>query len=306
MYTYSLKYITERSNMWIFWALISAIFAATRRPFEKKIINDLHHFTFSFLVQCASLPILAGIVIINRKLLNPFSLGAEFWVPTLIVSVGFYPLSAFLYKHAIKDGELSKVLPLQSLAPVFALLLAWATISEVPGIIASLGVALTVLGIYALGLKGKRLHHPLQPFREEASSRAMLGVVVLVAFVSILDKLAIQASNPLFYSLISTIGAMVTLFIAMIISKQKITAALKPFAKQISLIGALQGASYATYLLAITTGPIAYVSALRSTNILMGAMLGILLFKEKLTNPKIISFVLIILGALLLTFGSTK
>src|SRR5690606_9833633 len=111
----------------------------------------------------------------------------------LVVSVGYYPLNTFLYKRAIKDGEFSKVLPLQSLWPVLALLIAWLTLDEVPGIIAAVGVVLTVLGIYALGLKGKRLHHPLQPFREDSSSRAMLAGVFLVTCVSILDKIAIQA-----------------------------------------------------------------------------------------------------------------
>ena len=292
--------------MWIFWALLSAIFAASRRPFEKKIIKELHHFTYGFLIQLVSLPILLAMVILSGKLLNPFGLGSGFWIPTIIVSIGFYPLNAYLYKHALKDGELSKVLPLQSLWPVFALVIAWLTLGEVPSIIATLGVVLTVLGIYALGLKGKRLHHPLQPFKEDKSSRAMLAGVLLVALVSVLDKVAIQNSNPLFYSFASSLGALLTLFVAMIISKQRITSNIRPFAKQISLIGTLQGASYATYLLAIASGPIAYVSALRSTNILFGSLLGVIVLREKLTKPKLVSFVLIIMGALLLTFGSSR
>ncbi len=291
--------------MWIFWALISAVLVASRRPFEKKIMKDMHHFTYGFLVQCVSLPTLAAIVILNGELLNPLHLDFRFWLPVIIVSVGFYPLNTFLYIHAIKDGELSKVLPLQSLWPVFALILAWATIGEVPSIIATIGVICTVLGIYALGLKGRRLHHPFQPFREDSSSRAMLAGVILVAFVSVLDKIAIQASNPLFYSFASTLGAMLTLFVAMIISKQKVTSSLRPLAKKISIIGTLQGLTYATYLLAVASGPIAYVSALRGTNILMGSILGIIIFKEKLTKPKVVSFLFIIMGAALLTFGSS-
>lgn len=289
--------------MWIFWALISAVLVASRRPLEKKIINQLHHFTYGFLVQCVSLPILATIVVVSGKLLNPLTLGMRFWLPVTIVSAGFYPLNAFLYTHAIKGSELSKVLPLQSLWPVFALLLAWPTLGQVPGFIASLGVILTVLGIYALGLKGRHLHHPLQPFLEDSSSTAMLAGVVLVTMVSILDKVAIQASNPLFYGFVSCLGAMFTLFIATRVSKQRIKLA-RPLMGYLGSIGTLQGTTYVTYLLAVASGPIAYVSALRSTNILMGSILGILIFKEKLTKPKIVSFLLIIAGALFLTFGS--
>lgn len=289
--------------MWIFWALLSAVLVAGRRPFEKKVIAELHHFTYGFLVQCVSLPVLAAIAILSGKLLNPISLGFRYWGPLIAVSIVFYPLNTFLYKHALKDGELSKVLPLHSLWPVFSLLLAWLTLGEVPNIIASGGVLLTVLGIYALGLKGRRLHHPLQPFREDSSSRAMLASVLLIAVVGILEKVAVQASNPLFYSFSSSIAALVTLSVAMRISKQRINANVRPLLKQIGAIGSLHGTSYASYLLAIAAGPIAYVSALRGTNILIGSMLGILLFGEQLTKPKVVSLLLIVTGALCLTFG---
>jgi uncharacterized membrane protein len=290
--------------MWIFWALLSAALVAGRRPFEKKVINELHHFTYGFLVQCVSLPILVIIVIVTGNLMNPLSLGYEYWVPLLVISVIFPPLNTFLYTHAIKKGELSKVLPLQSLWPVFALILAWFTLGEVPSIVATVGVILTVLGIYALGLKGRRLHHPLQPFREDSSSRAMIASMLLVTVVGIMEKIGVQASNPLFYSFSSSLGALLTLSVAMRISKQRVTAKIWPLAKQIGVIGALHSTSYATYILAIAAGPIAYVSALRGTNILIGSILGIFIFSERLTKPKAVSYLLIIAGALCLAFGS--
>jgi uncharacterized membrane protein len=277
--------------MWIFWALFSAILVATRRPFEKKIINQLHHFTYGFLVQVVSLPILATVTLLSGKFLNPFHLGFGFWIPVLIVSVGFYPLNTFLYKLAVGGGELSKVLPLQSLGPVFALLLALIVFKEVPG-------------IYILGLKGRRLHHPLQPFKEDISSGAMLAAVLIVSLVSILDKVAIEASNSVFYSLFSSFGATLTFFIAMRFSRRGVTAEVKPLLGKLAIIGVLQGCTYLTYVLALSAGPIAYVSALRSTNILMGSIMGIFLYKEKLTRPKIASYLFIVTGALFLTFGS--
>lgn len=291
--------------MWIFWALLSAVLVASRRPIEKKVIRELHHFTYGFLVQCVSLPILLVIVILSGNLLNPLELSVGFWLPVLAVSMGYYPLNSYLYKHAVKDGELSNVLPLQSLWPVFGLLLAWLTLGEVPGLLATAGVLATVLGVYALGLKGKKLHHPLQPFKEDASSRAMLASVLLVTVVSILDKAAIRGSNPLFYSLATSTGALVTLSVAMRMSKLKITTSLKPVMGRMGIIGTLQGTTYITYLLAVAAGPIAYVSALRSTNILLGSILGLIIFKEKLTLAKAIAFLLIIVGAVLLACGSS-
>ena len=290
--------------MWILWALLSAIFAAARRPFEKQTVKNIHHFSYGFLTQCLSLPVVAGAMLLAGKMLNPFHLGVRFWVPALVSGVAFYPVNVYLYRRAIKDGELSKVLPLQSLSPVFALLLAWLTIGEVPTAIASVGICCTVAAIYALGLKGKRLHHPLQPFREDGSSRAMFALVCLVSVVSLLDKIAIRASNPLFYSFTSTILAIATLCVAARLCKQNVIADLRQSIKKVGVIGTLQGGTFTTYNLAIGAGPIAYVSALRSSNILMGAILGIVVFHEKLTKAKLISFALIVVGSLLLTFGA--
>jgi uncharacterized membrane protein len=286
--------------MWIFWALLSAILVASRRPFEKRIISKLHHFTYGFLVQVLSVVPITIVTVLSHKLLNPIQLSAQFWLPLFVISFGFYPLNIFLYKQAIGHGELSKVLPLQSLWPVFSLVLAWITIKEVPSTLEIAAVMLTVVGVYSLGLKGRQLHHPLKPFREDKSSRAMVAGVALIACTSILEKVAIRASNPLFFSLTSACGASIALFLAARVTKQKVIIRSKPILKRVSLISALQSMTYITYLLAITTGPIARVSALRSTNILMGSMLGILLFKERLTKPKILSYVLIVAGAILL------
>ena len=291
--------------MWIFWALLSAVFVACRRPLEKKVINDLHHLTYGLLIQLVSLPILLAIVVISGKMLNPLSLSLNYWLPLLVISAVFPPINTFLYTHAIRRGELSKVLPLQSLWPVFTLLLAWLTLDEIPGFIASIGVLLTVLGVYALGLKGKRLHHPLQPFREDSSSLAMLASILLVTFAAVFEKVAVQASNPLFYSLSSCVGALFTLSLAMHFTKQRLTRKVIPQMKHMTAIGALQGTSYASYLVAISAGPIAYVTAIRGINILIGSLLGIILFREKLTKPIIISYLLIIAGSLGLAYGAS-
>lgn len=291
--------------MWIFWALLSAIFVACRRPLEKNVINELHHLTYGMLVQLVSLPILLAIVVFSGNILNPLYLGINFWLPLLVISAVFPALNTFLYTHAIRRGELSKVLPLQSLWPVFTLLLAWLTLGEIPSIIASVGILLTVMGVYALGLKGKRLHHPLQPFREDSSSLAMLASILLVTIAAVLEKVAVQASNPLLYSLSSCIGAILTLSLAMHFSKQRITRKVRPLMKHMTAIGALQGTSYASYLVAISAGPIAYVTAIRGTNILMGSLLGIVLFREKLTKPMIVSYLLIIAGSLSLAVGAS-
>lgn len=290
--------------MWIIWALLSALLAAVRRTNEKQLTHRLNHFTIAFVTQLLSLPIILVALLVHGIILNPLNLGLNFWLPLLLVSIGFYPLNAFLYLQAIKHSELSKVLPLQCLWPILSLLPAWLMLGEVPTGVAVLGIVLTVLGVYVLGMKEKVLHHPLQPFREEKGSRYMLYVVVLVTLAGVLDKIAIDASNAAYYSFVSTVGGVLVLYATLRLRNINELGRLRPMIKNLGATGTFQGSSYTTYLLALSAGPVAYVSAIRSANVLIGALLGITLLKEKMTTYKLASFALILIGALLLALGS--
>jgi uncharacterized membrane protein len=290
--------------MWIFWALVSAATAATRRTQEKKLANELHYATTSLMVQILSLPVAVAFTLFSHAWLLPWHLGKHFWLPLIIGTIGFYPLNAFLYWQSVRYGELSRVLPLQSLWPVFSLLPAWLVLREVPSLVAGAGILLTVLGVYALGLKGRSLHHPLQPFREDKASLYMLLSVVLVTIAGVLDKIAIEASNGAFYSLTSIVSAVVVLSISRRLQKVHDFAKVCHMLKNLVVTGTLQGTSYTAYLLAMAAGPIAYVTAIRSSNVLIGALLGIILLKERFTKPKALSFGLILVGGIVLAIGS--
>jgi uncharacterized membrane protein len=290
--------------MWIFWAILSAIFAATRRTQEKQLTQQLNHFTIAFMVQLLSLPIIFLALVLRGDFVSLEQLGLRFWLPLIVVSIGFYPLNAFLYLQAIKHSELSKVLPLQSLWPVFSLIPAVIALQEIPSVWSLFGIFCTVMGVYILGMKGRALHHPLQPFREHKGSRYMLFSVLLTTVAGILDKIAINASGALFYSFTSTLGAVIVLYITLQIHNINEFKKLKKSIRSLGIIGTLQGSSYTSYLLALSAGPVAYVAAIRSTNILIGSFLGIILLKETLTPYKVVSFLLIFIGGTLLALGS--
>ena len=285
-------------------ALLSAVLAAVRRTNQKQIARRLHPFTIGFMMQILALPVIAVALLLHGNLLNPTHLGMHFWLPLMVVSFVFYPLNAYWSTQAIKHDELSTVLPLQSLWPVFSLLPAWLMLGEKPSFMATLGILCTVVGVYVLGLKGRMLHHPWQPFRENRGSRYMLYTVLLVTAAGVLDKIAIKACEAIYYSFASTLCSVLVFIVLLKIHKVQEFDKLHENLRELGFLGTFQGASYTTYLLAIGSGPIAYVTALRGSNVLMGAVLGIVLLGEKLTRPKAASFVLIAIGSILLAVGS--
>jgi uncharacterized membrane protein len=290
--------------MWFFYALASALFASVRRTSEKQLSHKLHHFTIGWTVQLAALPVLLAGLLVIGPVFNPFRLGIDFWLPTILVWVGFYPVNTFLYINAFKHGELSKILPLSSLGPVASLLLGWLMLGQVPSVAAMLGISVIVIGIYVLNLKGRYLHNPLKIFTADKASLYTLLGVAIVAIAGVLDKRAINASGPMFYSFVSTLGAVVTLFISAKLSGIKELPLIREHSRVLLVTGVLFGLSYEAYNQALATGPLAYVTALRSSSaLLIGTLIGFGFLKEAFTRPKLVALCLILLGSAFLVLG---
>jgi uncharacterized membrane protein len=290
--------------MWFLYALASALFASVRRTSEKQLSHKLNHFTIGWTVQLAALPVLLVSLLLSGPIFNPFELGLNFWLPTILIWVGFYPLNTFLYINAFKHGELSKILPLSSLGPVFSLLLAWMLLGQKPSVIAALGIFVIVAGIYVLHLKGRYLHNPLKIFTGDKANLYTLFGLLMVTVAGVLDKWAIDASSPMYYSFVSTAGATVVLYISAKLSGVSEVRSIKKQSKPLLITGTLFGLSYGAYLLALASGPLAYVMALRNGGaLLIGSLMGLWLLKETITKPKLAALMLVIAGSTLLALG---
>ena len=288
--------------MWFFLALVSAILAGVRRTSEKQLLHQINQFTLGWTIQLLSLPIIVGSLLVTGTFLNPLTLGLNFWVPILIGMIGFYPLHSFLSGRAIKHGELSKVLPVQSLGPVFATLFGWLILHQTPTLVALGAIGLTSCGLCILNMPGRTLHNPWHMFAADSANRYMVLDTALIAAIIPIDALAIRASNPATYAIVSTISATAILYAAARIAHHD---ALPPVRlwRPLVILGSMQGAAYITVVIAMTLGPIAYISAVKSSAMLIGAVSGIIVLKERVRPQKIVAFGLIGLGLTILALA---
>lgn len=289
--------------MWFALALFSAILLSFRRVGEKGLSTKLNHFTIGWVVQLLSLPFMLIALVVAGSWLNPLELGSNFWLPLIVIWLVIYPLNTIGYFKALKSGQLSKVLPVHSLIPAMSLLLAWAVLGEVPSVIGILGVFLIVLGVYVVNMAKGKLHNPFRPFIEDKSTLFMLLSAISIAVGGILDKVAVRASEPLYYNVFNTIGAVLVLFVLARLLGGREKAPIRKNMKSLLTVGTLQGVAYTAYLVAISIGPVAYVVSIRSGNVLIGSLLGALLLKEAITKEKIWAFILILAGFVLLAFS---
>jgi uncharacterized membrane protein len=286
--------------MWFLLALCSAVFGGARRSLEKQLLSQISGLQLGWMFQALSFLMSAILMLFARQTLNPIHLGLSFWIPLAIATLGFIPVNNWLFYGALKHGELSEVLPIQSLTPALSLILAWPINHEAPTLVSICGLAAITAGLYLLQMKGRTLHNPIRPFLRNKASKFMLGNAIAVALVGPFDKLATQSSNPLFYTMMSSAGATVLLFL---ISTKHKTQTFKHIAgRWQSLLGTgvLYGATYITFILALSMGPVGYVTGIKSTSAVIGAMAGLLALKESKSITKLAAIGMLAVGLCLL------
>jgi uncharacterized membrane protein len=286
--------------MWYLYALLSAVLASVRKTNEKQLSHKLNHFTIGWTLQLISLPVIIAALLIRGMLFNPFTLGPKFWLPTIAIWLGFYPLNTFFYVNAMKHGELSKILPLQSIGPIFGLSLGWIFLNQKPTLAASLGILTVVFGVYVLNLKGKYLHNPLQVFTADRANLLMLGSLLLASFTGILDVIVIKASDPVYYAFVDTLGAVVVLYVTSLVIGAREIGKVKQNIKSLGIAGFCYGGTYLAYLVALNSAPLAYVSTLRTSGILISSAAIGWYLKESITKLKIVALGIIIAGSIIL------
>lgn len=261
--------------MWYLFALLSACSSTLRRAGDKQLSHKLNYLTLGWAQQLCSLPVVVLVQVLSGKLVNPLTFSAHFWVPTVLYAAILYPLFLYFYLYSIKHGELSKVLPIQSLTPIFVMITARVFLGQAPTLPAMLGIFIVVLGVYILNLKGRYLHNPLKVFSTDKANAFMLASLVITAFAGVCDKVAIQASDPISYTLVNTCISFITLLLISSFAGVNRIAKLRSFAKPLLTSGTLAGTSFLLYVFALQTGPLAYVSTIKSTSILMGAVVDL-------------------------------
>jgi transporter family protein len=137
---------------WIFWALLSAVFAAATTVFARIGVAGVDADLATLLRTVLILLLLATLVGVRRKWLNPASLPPR----TLL----FLALSALAtgaswvcYFRALQIGRASQVAPVDRLSLVLVALFAFAFLGERPTGQDWLGISLVTAGVLALTLK---------------------------------------------------------------------------------------------------------------------------------------------------------
>lgn len=140
------------ANSWVFWALLSAVFAALTAIFAKVGVENVNSDLATLIRTAIVIVVLAAFVLLTGKWSNPLELSSR--------TLTFLTLSAFAtgaswvcYFRALQIGEVSRVAPIDKLSLVLVAIFAVIFLGERPGMKDWAGIVMVAGGVLLLAFR---------------------------------------------------------------------------------------------------------------------------------------------------------
>jgi len=143
---------TTSSTGWLFWAVLSAGFAALTAIFAKIGIQGVDSDLATLVRTAVILVVLSAFVWFAGKWSNPFDLPTKTWI-FLGLSALATGASWVCYFRALQIGDASKVAPVDKLSLVLVAVFAFAFLGERPSLREWGGIAMVAGGVLLLAIK---------------------------------------------------------------------------------------------------------------------------------------------------------
>lgn len=218
--------------------------------------------------------------------------------PYLAVSVVLHIAYLALLLRTYRVGEFSQVYPLaRGISPVVVTAAAWLLVGERLAGLQLAGVLLIPAGLACLVFIGRR------PDRPALVAAAATGLAI--AAYTVVDGIGVRlAGSPGGYiGWLMTLEGLGCAAVALVIRRRALPAQLSGSWLAGLAGGVLTVIAYGLVLWAQTRSALALVAALRETSIIIGALIGTLMFREPFGRSRIMATVLVVAGILLLNAG---
>lgn len=284
---------------WFVLALISSITLSLREFSVKKSGKNLSSAFMSWGINFFMFLI---ILVLNICILNDQAVTGAF-VGILVIAAILDSAATLLYLSAIRNGNLSRIIPMLCFIPVVQLFVTPALVQENLSLTGILGVMVVVSGSYILNLETwDGLLSPVRSVFKDKNSLMMLAVACIWGVSSSFHKIGVIQTNALFWGM-SEIG-LITLFLFPLalrsgrhhFSFHNVKRTFWP-----ALFSTLTVLSYYT---AISLGPVAYVSSIRRLGVLFSMLIGMVIFKETTRRLSFAGGIIMVTGAAIISlFG---
>jgi uncharacterized membrane protein len=286
--------------IWILPAIGAALINAANSAIAKKQTTKLEPLATNWSWYFYSL-----IIVLPLTFLNGLPhIDLTFWLALLLRTI-LDAFAAILYIQSIKRSDLSLVLPLLALTPLFLLFAGWLVNGDLPTTFGFIGVALVATGAYFLYRKPKQgVAGAILMIGKDYGARRMLLVAIIWSLTSSLHKVAITHSNPYFYAGISSLFLSIVFTLILFYQYRNNTFSIikKTYDFGAFSIGLFVGAEFFFQMMAQSLTLAVYVIAVKRLSIVIASFLGKIFFNEPLQN-RLMPIICMVLGAILISIA---
>ncbi len=286
--------------VWFWLALASAVLSAMASIVEKKVLFRLDALEFSWTLSVFtmlfSLPLFA---FVDYSLLTPAALGVLFG-KNILGALAFY-----FVMQSIRKLELSEALPMMTLTPGLAAIVAWPLLGEALDGSEIAGMGLLLVGTYVMEtVKGRSLLHPFAVFFKSDKHQYIIAALLLFTATSILDKVLLidMSLGPVPLMAFQHVFNPVVFLVFMLAAKRK-PGGFTRFPREallwIAVVAVLTLGYRFAQIEAVYIAPVALVLAVKRVSVFIAAMAGGKIFDESNLLRKGFAIVLLLAGATL-------
>ena len=287
---------------WMYLALLAAISESLKDLFSKQGLGRVSP-QLAALAACATpIPILLTMVLFTDSvpLLGPRYGWALLMGGTLNI------LAMFQFMRALQASDMSLAVPFVSFTPIFLLITSPLMVGDVPTTQDFVGIMCIVAGAYVLHIQSvhQGLLAPVLAVFREPGPRRMLSVAFIYSLTSNFDKIGVQNSSPLFWSL-SIAGVMTLGFVLLLrfLPQQSLAAPHRSTLGILLLIGLFQAIGLLVHNTALSLGPVPSVIAVKRSSILFAVIWGFVFLRERHVGERLTGAILMILGIIIMALG---
>ena len=249
------------------------------------------------------MPFLYGILWIEKfPPINP-----PFW-PALFASTSILTVASILFFKGIKASDLSISIPMLSFTPAFLLVTSPLILGEFPRPIGLIGILTIVLGAYVLNF-GDHKRGYLMPFKmlfKEKGTRYILMVALLYSVGANIDKVGmLNSSSAMWLVSLNTCVSLLLFFVMLKTTKDPLKQILSVW-PYLLMMGTVSAIAFFSQMAAIKLTIVPYVIAIKRTSVIMTALFGFLLFKEKGFKERSLGVLLMVIGVFIISFWGQK
>ena len=224
----------------------------------------------------------------------PAAASLPFLLTSLLVHGFYYATLLGAYRH----GDLSQVYPIaRGVAPLLVALGAWAFAGEAMNGLEWLGIIVISAAIMSLAAPGR-----MRRENELPAIGFALATGVTISLYSVCDGMGVRrAGDSLSYiTWLLAMEGLPLLLLALWLRRGRIRASFLPALPRAAAGGLLAALGYGIVIWAMGRAPMAHVSALRETSVILAAAIGTFLLREPFGRRRGVAAGLIVAGAALL------